>query len=110
MSACKARAPAEGGMMKTSSGQNLYKLIFFEKIIHCNRKLFIASDFALRKTLSISGEIMSACKARALGEGGVMKTLPAQNLYKLILKKYSMYIKIIHCLRFHSFEDSEFFW
>ena len=44
-------------------------------------KLFIASDFALRKTLSLSGEIMSACKARALGEGGMMKTLPAQSWY-----------------------------
>ena len=53
--------------------------------------------------------MMSACKARAPAEGGMMKTLPAQNLYKLIFFEKIIHLieKIIHCLRFGSPEDSE---
>ena len=94
MSVCKARAPAEGGMMKTLPAQNFYKLIFFEKIIQCNRKLFIGLDLALWKTLGLSSERICPCKARARSEGGMIKISPSQNWYELIF-----FEKIIHCNR-----------
>ena len=47
MSACKARAPDEGGMMKTSPGQNFYELDNFCYV------LFVVNEIVILNEISI---------------------------------------------------------
>ena len=73
---------------------------------------FVHSFFILTIFHSCLTIMMRACKARAPDEGGMMKKLSGQNLYKLHIfwKNCSFYIKSIHCLRFRSPQDSEPVW
>ena len=74
--------------------------------------IFAQSFFNLTIFHPCLTKMMRACKARAPDEGGMMKKLSGQNLYKLHIfwKNCSFYIKIIHCLRFRSPQDSEPVW
>ena len=74
--------------------------------------IFVRSFFILTIFDSCLTIMMRACKARALDEGGMMEKLSGQNLFNfhIFWKNYSLYIKIIHFLRFRSLEDSEPIW